>query len=163
MTPTLSYKMHFASSPNCPFCEEIGTLSHMFLYYRELDPLKAHLQFLLHCIDSSLLLNDSLFITYFDPIKNNLPKTSKVLIDYILTLAKSCIYKTYFAVLKTVSDTTLSPSRSLDYLSVFQNALKRKIDNEKKFTVYSSFLERWGPFLGAVKGLQVESGALQET
>ena len=105
------------SSSNFLFCQEIGTLGHMFLSYRELFPLNAHLQYLLQSSDSSLSLNDSFFMTYLDPIKNNLPKIplSHSLIHYP---TKALFLWDIFFPLKAVSDTTPSQNVPVDYLSI---------------------------------------------
>ena len=94
-SPHLSNKMNPQSPPTCPFCQEQGTLLHMFLFCKSLESLKKDLQKIFHRISPALFLDIELFLFHLFPSQGSFSNHDNAMIDFILTLCKATIYQTY--------------------------------------------------------------------
>jgi hypothetical protein len=153
-TPVLLHKMKLTNTPTCPYCGELGTLAHMFISCKKLTSMRNFLNVLSHKVDSSLFIDDKFFLTYIHDTRSSLPRESKCLIDFLITLAKSVIYKTYMAKINSNDNTnTISP------LSSFQSKLKNAINGDyakwKQRGDIEGFNTVWGPI-----GIADEDGTL---
>jgi hypothetical protein len=110
--------------PTCPFCFEDGTLMHMFLSCRSLISLNKYIQKLLDKIWPGIVLDERLFLFHALPSRNSISNQAKTLIDFILTLSKATIYRTYMNCMKTVS------YNSPLYVIIFQKKLRSRIEQD---------------------------------
>ena len=143
-SPHLSNKMDAGVSSSCPFCSERGTLIHMFTTCPSLRSLGKYMQKILHKISTDLTLDVKLFIFYLLPSRESFSQENRTLIDFILTLSKSVIYRTYMNYLN--ADSLTSPN----YKFIFQQALRSRIrqDFHMNCTLKNNiagFRSRWGP------------------
>jgi hypothetical protein len=120
-SPSLSNKMNTEIPPSCPFCAQTGTLIHMFIFCPSLDPLGNYLSKLVSKVNQELVLDMKLFLFHNFPNGKFYSRQKRSLTDFILTLAKSTIYKTYMNHLKSASH---DPP---NYLVIFQERLRSRI------------------------------------
>ena len=118
-------------------------LSNMFLECSALKQFSTTIERILKLINANITLNVKLFFFHIFPERSSLTKPEICHVDFILTLAKSKIYKSYMS---NFSDTgTLK-----DPITTLRATLQKKI--EKAYTFHckvqnhpASFTDLWGP------------------
>ena len=147
-SPSLVHKINSSIPSSCPLCGSEGTTMHMFLVCPGLSLLSAYLQNILFTISCDLRLDLKTFLFHLFPGRCSVLKTTVGLVDFLLTLAKSSIYKTYMSALSSM---TAPPN----YVSVFQKQLIMRIKQDFIFTYrndrdFDRFRVFWRPLADVV-------------
>jgi hypothetical protein len=145
VSPVLKSKMNSNSSPLCPSCDSLGTLIHMFIECPSLKEMSVYIEKILKLIHANITMNVKLFLFHIFPERASLTKSEISIIDFILTLAKSKIYKSYMSDLSEAENGEKP-------ITLFRDALEKKVKQayylhctiEKRPSFFTDF---WGPIV----------------
>jgi len=122
VTPRRLYQWKIIPSSLCPWCKQEGNLSHMFFQCQQTKQIWKLVSRKLAQINESPLPTHEKLLTGYQR------KTSPAkLSNFILTLAKSTIYRSYMSVIK--EDNPTPPC----YLKIFKSRLKYRITLEQHY------------------------------